>query len=261
MVQSCRARVVRFSPRGREGADYRASDVAVTSSGTHFILVGPDGRAEVTTGLIGRHNVENALAAAALCGETFGLTVHQVAAALRDAPGAPGRLQRVDAGQAFSVLVDYAHTDDALSNVLAALRPLCRGRLRVLFGCGGDRDRTKRARMGAVAARSADVVCVTSDNPRTENPRAIIDEIVSGIPADTTAALHVEPDRRAAIEMTLRDAQAGDIVLLAGKGHETYQIIGREKRPFDDAAEAARVLRTVVPASSPTPASAARPHS
>ena len=124
--------------------------------------------------LIGRHNIENALCAAAIVGETFGLSVHQIAGGLRDAQGAPGRLQAVRSGQPFAVLVDYAHTDDALKNVLSALRPLTRGKLRVLFGCGGDRDRTKRPRMAHTAERLADVIYVTSDNPRTENPQAII---------------------------------------------------------------------------------------
>src|SRR5258705_4617719 len=135
-------------------------------------------------GLIGRNNIENALLAAALVGETFGLTVHQIAAGLKDAAGAPGRLQAVRLGQPFSVLVDYAHTDDALENVLSALRPLTRGKLRVVFGCGGDRDRTKRPRMAKTAEKWADAVYVTSDNPRGEEPQAILNEIVAGITPD-----------------------------------------------------------------------------
>jgi UDP-N-acetylmuramoyl-L-alanyl-D-glutamate--2,6-diaminopimelate ligase len=174
------------------------------------------------------------------------LSVHKIAAGLRDAQGAPGRLQVVPVeGQPFAVLVDYAHTDDALENVLRALRPLCKGKLRVLFGCGGDRDRKKRPRMAGIAQKGADAVYVTSDNPRTENAAAIIEEIVAGFATGpgNSAAVVVEPDRRAAIERAIGDAEKGDIVLLAGKGHENYQIIGSEKHHFDDVEEATRVLR------------------
>jgi UDP-N-acetylmuramoyl-L-alanyl-D-glutamate--2,6-diaminopimelate ligase len=240
-VRDCPARVVRFG-FGPE-ADYRAADVASTAQGTNFILLAPDGRAQVRMPLIGKHNIENVLLAAALVGEAIGLTVHQIAAGLRDAMGAPGRLQAVRAGQEFAVLVDYAHTDDALANVLRALRPLTRGKLRVMFGCGGDRDRTKRPRMAAVAQRMADAVYVTSDNPRTEEPRAIIEEICAGFTGGARAV--VEADRRAAIERVLGDAGAGDVVLLAGKGHENYQIVGAMKHHFDDVEEAMRVLGAV----------------
>ena len=241
MVQDCQGRVIRFG--FSKSADYRARDVAITSSGSNFILHTPDGRAEINMQLIGRHNVENALAAAALVGEVFGLSVHQIAAGLRDAQGAPGRLQAVRLGQPFVVLVDYAHTDDALENVLSALRPLTRGKLRVMFGCGGDRDRTKRPRMARIAEQGADAVYVTSDNPRTEDAKAILDEIVSGFSLAARQSVIVEPDRRTAIQRILSDAQSGDVVLLAGKGHENYQIIGTEKRHFDDAEEAARALK------------------
>src|SRR6201999_3602660 len=142
----------------------------------------PDGCAQIDLKLIGKHNIENALAAAALLGEIFHLNVHQLAAGFKEATGAPGRLQAVRGRQRFAVLVDYAHTDDALRNVLTALRPLvpAGGRLRVVFGCGGDRDRTKRPRMAAVAAELADDVIITSDNPRTEDPHAIIEEVRTG---------------------------------------------------------------------------------
>jgi UDP-N-acetylmuramoyl-L-alanyl-D-glutamate--2,6-diaminopimelate ligase len=241
MIQQTKARVIGWG--FASGADYRARDIAVTSTGTNFVLCTPDGKTEVKMQLIGKHNIENALCAAAIVGETFGVSVQQLASALRDAAGAPGRLQTVRQGQPFAVLVDYAHTDDALENVLYALRPLTRGKLRVLFGCGGDRDRTKRPRMARTAQRLADVVYVTSDNPRTENPAAIIDEILSGIPADSGKTVVVEPDRRAAIEKVLHDAGPDDVVLLAGKGHENYQIVGTTKHHFDDVEEAGRVLR------------------
>lgn len=240
MVQDCWGRVIRFG--FGKNADYRARDVAITAQGSHFILHTPDGRAEVAMGLIGRHNIENALTAAALVGEVFGLSVHQIASGLRDAQGAPGRLQAVRTGQPFAVLVDYAHTDDAMENVLSALRPLTRGKLRILFGCGGDRDRTKRPRMARTAAKLADMVYVTSDNPRTEDPEAIIEEILTGFTPERRQNVVVEIDRRSAIQRILSDAAPEDVVLLAGKGHENYQIIGTTKHHFDDVEEATRVL-------------------
>ncbi len=241
MVQNTAARVIKFG-MGKD-ADYRARDIAVTANGTNFQLITPDGKSEVHMQLIGRHNIENALAAAALVGETFGLSVHQIASGLHDAAGAPGRLQAVRAGQRFAVLVDYAHTDDALENVLSALTPLAKGALRVVFGCGGDRDRTKRPRMARTAVKFADAIYITSDNPRTENPQSILDEIVSGIPADIAKTISVEVDRRVAIEKALTDAEPSDIVLIAGKGHENYQILGTTKHHFDDVEEATKVLQ------------------
>ena len=241
MVEHCSARVLRFG--FGKNADYTAKDTSFTAQGSRFVLHTPDGRAEVSLPMVGKHNVENALAAAALVGEVCGLSVHQLATGLRDAQGAPGRLQAVRAGQPFAVLVDYAHTDDALDNVLSALKPLTRGKLRVLFGCGGDRDRTKRPRMARTAEKWADAVYVTSDNPRTENPRAILDEIASGFSPEGVRKTVVEIDRRRAIEVVLSDAGADDVVLVAGKGHENYQIIGTEKHHFDDVEESLRVLQ------------------
>jgi UDP-N-acetylmuramoyl-L-alanyl-D-glutamate--2,6-diaminopimelate ligase len=240
MVRDCRATVVRFG--FGEGADYRASGVQISARGSRFVLHMPGGEAEIISPLIGKHNVENALAAAGLLGEVFGLTAAQIAAGLKEAAGAPGRLQAVRGGQDFAVLVDYAHTDDALANVRSALRPLTRGRLRVLFGCGGDRDRTKRPRMAATAQRLADAVYITSDNPRTEEPAAIIDEIAAGLDAARAAGVHVEADRRRAIGRILADARAGDVVLIAGKGHENYQIVGTTRHHFDDVEECMRAL-------------------
>jgi UDP-N-acetylmuramoyl-L-alanyl-D-glutamate--2,6-diaminopimelate ligase len=240
MIRDCRARIVRFG--FAEECDYRAADYKVSSDGSHFILHTPDGQAAVHMALVGKHNIENALVASALACEVFGLSVHQIAAGLKDAAGAPGRLQPVRCGQPFAVLVDYAHTDDALDKVLTALRPLCKGKLRVMFGCGGDRDRTKRPRMARVAQRLADVVYITSDNPRTEQPEGILAEIRAGL--TSRSAVVEEIDRRRAIERIIADAGPGDVVLLAGKGHENYQIIGTEKRHFDDAEEAARVLQS-----------------
>ena len=233
MTTPCRARVVHFAMDAE--AEWRASDIKASADGTRFTLASPRGSAEVSMKLVGRHNVQNALCAAAMVGETLSVSVVQLAAGLADAAGAPGRLQRVDAGQRFSIFVDYAHTDDALSNVLTALRPLTAGKLRVVFGCGGDRDRSKRPRMAAVASRLADAVYLTSDNPRTENPEAILAEIVAGLPGPPRL---MEADRRAAIRAAVADAGDGDVVLIAGKGHEDYQIVGEVKMKFDDVEEA-----------------------
>ena len=243
MLAECQARVIRFG--FNKSADYAARDASYSAQGTRFVLHTPDGRADVTMPLVGKHNVENVLAAAALVGEVFGLSVNQLAAGLKDATGAPGRLQPVRLGQQFAVLIDYAHTDDALDNVLSALRPLTHGKLRVVFGCGGDRDRTKRPRMARTAEKWADALYVTSDNPRTEEPKAILDEVVTGISPDGMRKTNVEIDRRKAIELAIFEAQPNDVVLIAGKGHENYQIIGSEKHPFDDTEEASRVIRTL----------------
>jgi UDP-N-acetylmuramoyl-L-alanyl-D-glutamate--2,6-diaminopimelate ligase len=247
MIQDCPGRLVRFSARNNRRAHYRASDVAVTAQGTHFVLHTPDAKGEISMRLIGRHNIENALCAASLVGEVFHLSIDQIAEGLHDAAGAPGRLQSVRCGQSFAVLVDYAHTDDALQNVLSALRPITQGKLRVCFGCGGDRDRTKRPRMARIASELADCVYVTSDNPRSEEPDAILDEIVAGIENREKLVL-VDADRRLAIEQILSDAQGDDVVLIAGKGHEDYQIIGTNKHHFDDVEECERVLRSLVSA-------------
>jgi UDP-N-acetylmuramoyl-L-alanyl-D-glutamate--2,6-diaminopimelate ligase len=241
MIADCCARIMRFGFGKR--ADYRARNVRITSEGSHFQLCTPDGKTDVSMQLIGKHNIENALAAAALVGEVCAMTVNQIAMALRDATGAPGRLEPLRLGQPFSVLVDYAHTDDALENVLTALKPLTKNRLRVLFGCGGDRDRTKRPRMARIAEKHADAIYVTSDNPRTEEPQAIIDQITQGFRRNGKM-IHIDVDRRMAIERIIADAEPGDIVLLAGKGHEKVQIFGHKKHHFDDLEEARRALNS-----------------
>jgi UDP-N-acetylmuramoyl-L-alanyl-D-glutamate--2,6-diaminopimelate ligase len=164
-----------------------------------------------------------------------------IAAGLSAAPPVPGRMEAVDAGQPFRVVVDFAHTPDALEGLLGELRSAVDGRLIIVFGCGGDRDRTKRPLMGRVASDGADLVVVTSDNPRSEPPEAIIAEVVAGIPPARRANLVTEPDRRAAIGLALDAARPGDAVVIAGKGHETTQTVAGESRPFDDR-EAARQL-------------------
>jgi UDP-N-acetylmuramoyl-L-alanyl-D-glutamate--2,6-diaminopimelate ligase len=206
---------------------------------------GPWGLIEMKLPLVGRHNAMNALEAAAAAW-TRGVDQARLAHALSVCAAPPGRLQPVAVGGAgFSVLVDYAHSDDALANVLGALRPTvpAGGRLRVVFGCGGDRDRTKRPRMAKVACEGADEVIVTSDNPRTEDPQAIIEEILAGVPGEARARVVVEADRAQAIALAVSTAREGDIILIAGKGHEDYQIIGTEKRNFDDRREAEAALR------------------
>ncbi|MGA2496216.1 MAG: UDP-N-acetylmuramoyl-L-alanyl-D-glutamate--2,6-diaminopimelate ligase [Tepidisphaeraceae bacterium] len=240
MIRNCRARIAwwGFAPR----ADYRAEEIFIDATGSHFVLVTPKGRARVDMGLIGQHNIANALTAASLVGEAYGIEPETIARALADAAGAPGRLQPVRMGQGFGVFVDYAHTDDGLKNVLTALRPLTPGQLRVVFGCGGDRDNTKRPRMAKVAERLADVIYVTSDNPRTEDPASIIQQIMAGFRKRRKKPIIVEADRHQAIHRAINEAEPGDVVLLAGKGHENYQILGMEKHHFDDVEEAKQAL-------------------
>lgn len=212
----------------RANAEYTATDVELRPTGSRWTLQAPDGHAQVQLPLTGEFNITNALAAAAI-GGALGLEVQELGEALSTAPSIPGRLE-VLTERPF-VLRDYAHTPDALRRALQTLRPLTRGRLIVLFGCGGDRDRGKRPLMGAAAAEEADFVIVTSDNPRNEDPDAIIEEILPGL----RGAPHERvDDRRAAIARALEIAGPDDVVLLAGKGHETYQIIGDERRPFDE---------------------------
>jgi UDP-N-acetylmuramoyl-L-alanyl-D-glutamate--2,6-diaminopimelate ligase len=187
----------------------------------------------VKSPLLGLHNVSNHLAAAGLC-LAAGFDLETIAGGLSALQGVPGRLEKVGWDGDFAVLVDYAHTDDALKNVLSTLKPLCKGNLRVVFGCGGDRDRTKRPRMAKVVEQLADFVIVTSDNPRTEKPQDIIDEIIAGFENPGSEKITVETDRKKAVKLAIKSAGKNDIVLIAGKGHENYQIIGKQKSPFSD---------------------------
>jgi len=246
MVAGCRARVLRCTMGESGSAECRVTAGPATFAGTDAALSGPWGRIESPIPLVGRHNLMNTLEAVAAV-TALGVAPAQVARALTLVQAPPGRLEPVtvsgvDAG--FSVFVDYAHTDDALANVLRTVRPLLEagagagGRLVVVFGCGGDRDRTKRARMAQVACGLADVVVVTSDNPRTEDPHAIIRDILAGVESNS-AAVHVEADRRAAIGWAVDHAERGDIVVIAGKGHEKYQLLpdgrgGILRTNFDD---------------------------
>jgi UDP-N-acetylmuramoyl-L-alanyl-D-glutamate--2,6-diaminopimelate ligase len=221
-------------------ADWRAEGVKVTPGGTGFTARGVD----VELPLPGRFNISNALVALA-AGSALGLSLEEMAGALRDAEPVPGRVQTVDAGQDFAVLVDYSHKPAALENVLRAARELATGRVIAVFGAGGDRDRGKRPLMGEIGARLADVAIVTSDNPRSEDPEAIIDEVLAGVPAGA-AGVEREVDRRAAIERAVALAAAGDVVVIAGKGHETGQeFAGGRKEPFDDVVVAREALAGV----------------
>ena len=232
-----------FSPSGAE-ADFRALDVGFDAAGSSFRCAGPGGETEVRIPLPGRFNVENALAALGAC-HLIGVPLEEAAPSLARAARVPGRFEPVDEGQPFAVLVDYAHTPDSLENVLRAARPLTEGRLIVVFGCGGDRDREKRPLMGEIAARLSDLCVVTSDNPRSEEPGAIIAEILRGIPEE--AGPVVEPDRRAAIGLAIETADAGDTVVIAGKGHEQGQEFeGGRKVPFDDRDVARDALARIV---------------
>jgi UDP-N-acetylmuramoyl-L-alanyl-D-glutamate--2,6-diaminopimelate ligase len=210
-------------------ADVRAEGVVLDAAGSRFRLAGRFGTAEVALPLLGDFNVANALAAAG-CALGLGVPLAEVAARLSAAPQVPGRMERLSEVPCI-VLRDYSHTPDALERALATPRPLPAGRLVVVFGCGGDRDKGKRPVMGRIAAELADVVVVTSDNPRTEDPEAIIEEIERGM----GEVAHVRiPDRLTAIHTALEQARPGDTLLLAGKGHEDYQILGTEKVPFDE---------------------------
>ena len=210
-------------------ADVSARKVEADAGGARFDLVTPVGSAPVRLPLLGRFNVVNALGAAA-CGWGLGVPLEEIAERLTHAPQVPGRMERI-AEQPCTVLRDYAHTPDALERALETLRPLTRGRLIVLVGAGGDRDRGKRAPMGEIAVRLADIAIATSDNPRTEDPAKILDDVEAGMRGKPH---HREVDRRKAIALALGLARAGDTILLAGKGHETYQIVGTEKFPFDE---------------------------
>lgn len=225
------ARVVRYG--FEDGLEVSARILEMDGGGMVLSISDGQGAARVESALVGRHNAENVLAAAAAA-RAVGVPWTAVAAGARAVPAVPGRLEPVDEGQPFRVLVDYAHTEDGLRKVLEALRPVTRGRLLVLFGCGGDRDRSKRPAMGRAAAELSDGVYLTSDNPRSEDPRAILEEILAGGPFRVPLA--VIPDRREAIGRAVREARPGDTLLVAGKGHETVQILSDRTVPFDDRA-------------------------
>jgi UDP-N-acetylmuramoyl-L-alanyl-D-glutamate--2,6-diaminopimelate ligase len=231
---------------GIQNGDFRAINIELQHDGTKFDLVTPSGSIRIETALIGGVNVYNILAAAAA---TFacGCSLKQIAEAIREFKQVPGRFEKVDCGQPFTVVVDYAHTDDALRNLTTIARDFARrglglGRVITVFGCGGDRDRTKRPLMGEAAGKGSDFVVLTSDNPRSEEPLQIIEDALLGL-RQTGTRHEVEPDRRRAIRLALIEAMPGDIVLIAGKGHEKVQIMREGTYPFDDVQVAREALQ------------------
>ena len=226
--------------------DFHAEKVDSGRNGTRFDIVMPAGTIPIWSPLVGQVNVYNILAAAAAAyaRECPVQAIEKGVAALERVPG---RFERVDCGQGFYVVVDYAHTDDALRNLMALARALVskdRKRVITVFGCGGDRDRTKRPLMGEAAGRGSDFVVVTSDNPRSEDPLAIINDVLPGVQR-TNVRYTLEPDRRRAIALAIDEANPGDIVLIAGKGHEKMQITREGSAPFDDVEVAREVLRSL----------------
>jgi UDP-N-acetylmuramoyl-L-alanyl-D-glutamate--2,6-diaminopimelate ligase len=224
--------------------DFRAASHTLTPGGASIQLETPAGSAHVTSHLAGEVNILNLLAAFTAA-HARGIPFDQLVASVPHLTPVPGRFQPVDGGQPFTVIVDYAHTDDALRNLIALARQLVAksgGRVITLFGCGGDRDRTKRPLMGQVAAEASDFVVLTSDNPRSEDPLAIMNDALVGIRRVDLPHI-IEPDRATAIARALREAREGDIVILAGKGHETYQVLKDRTIAFDDRAVAREVLK------------------
>jgi UDP-N-acetylmuramoyl-L-alanyl-D-glutamate--2,6-diaminopimelate ligase len=240
VVKASRGSVWTYSVE-KPNADLFAEDVRLSLEGARFRARTPMGALEIETPLVGLFNVRNALAAlgAALA---LGLSPETARRGIVGLSGVPGRAERVLAGQDFTVLVDYAHTDDGLKNLLETVRDLKPARLITVFGCGGDRDRSKRPLMGAVASRLSDVLVLSSDNPRSEPPEAILEEIQRGIPAARARDTLVIPDRREAIARALEMAGPGDVVVIAGKGHESVQVLRDRSVPFDDRQVAREIL-------------------
>jgi UDP-N-acetylmuramyl-tripeptide synthetase len=236
--------VVRYA-LNRE-ADVTAVDVKHSLEGMRFTLRTPAGSRELNSPLVGRPHIYNILAATAT-GLALGYDLDVIAKSLETCAGAPGRFERVPHSGDFAVVVDYAHTDDALINVLRTAREVVEGRIITVFGCGGDRDRSKRAPMGEAAANLSDVVILTSDNPRTEDPLKIFEDVEAGM-RETSKPYEKIADRREAIEHAIRQARTGDLVVIAGKGHEDYQLIGHETLHFDDKEVAREALASRSPA-------------
>lgn len=248
LVSRAQIPITTFSAIGRSDADWRAADVRCGADGSTFQVIGPGGvEADASTALAGPFNVSNALGAIVALVEV-GVGLATAVAGVAVCAGVPGRLERVESSQDFTVLVDYSHKPGAVQAVLSALRPVTAGNLRIVLGCGGDRDRAKRPLMGAAAAELADVAIFTSDNPRSEDPLTILAEMLEGAlsvsPADRAHVI-VEPDRAAAIGIAIGAASKGDVVLIAGKGHERGQYVAGQVIPFDDREVAAQVLKDI----------------
>lgn len=225
----------------RNEADYTAKNIRINSDDIDYAFVSNGMIQRIKLNLQGDFNIENSMAAI-ICAMHWGISLEKCAAALRTFSAVKGRLELLQTDSDFKVIIDYAHTPDGLRRVLMSLNRICKGRLILVFGCGGDRDKGKREKMGRIAAENADVVVITSDNPRTEPSLEIIDEILCGTTKSRTP-IFVKENRRAAIEFAIRKAKADDIVLLAGKGHETYQIIGETKLSFDERKEVEEIIK------------------
>jgi UDP-N-acetylmuramoyl-L-alanyl-D-glutamate--2,6-diaminopimelate ligase len=244
LIKFCKRRGSEVITYGISKADFHSARLEITPRGTCFQMISPDDEIPVNSQLIGRVNVYNILAAGAAA-YARGCSTETIASGIARLARVPGRFERVDCGQPFTVVVDYAHTDDALRNLTSLAREFVKptgGRVITLFGCGGDRDRKKRPLMGEAAGRASDFVVLTSDNPRSEDPLAIINDAVVGLQRTGTKYV-VEAERRPAIQIAIEQARPGDIVLLAGKGHEKEQVLASGPVPFDDVQVAAEVLR------------------
>jgi UDP-N-acetylmuramoyl-L-alanyl-D-glutamate--2,6-diaminopimelate ligase len=240
LKRSIRQRSLTYAVRNK--ADIAARGIKTSGDGTEFTAVTPDSAFEIRTRLIGEHNISNILAAVAAALNS-GVAISKIQKGVASLKLVPGRLEAVDSGQPFKVFVDFAHTEDALRNVLGLVRSIvCSGSVITVFGCGGNRDRAKRPLMGRVACRLSDKVIITSDNPRFEEPGDIISEIEAGVKGRFKNYYIVE-DRREAIAKAIANAAKGDIVVIAGKGHEKYQIVGDRVMPFNDCEVARNILK------------------
>lgn len=240
-IKQCKSKCITYGTKG----DYWASDIEITIKDTKFKLHTPTDEIDIRLPLIGNHNVSNALCASAIAGG-LEIPLKEIQKGLKNVKPVPGRFELIDEGQEFTVVVDYAHTEDGLNHVLQTARSLAHGKVIVVFGCGGDRDKTKRPRMGAVAGKWADLIVLTSDNPRTEDPKRILLDIEVGVQKmgkEKGNDYLVIENREEAIQFALSKAKANDIVIIAGKGHEPYQIIGTQKFPFDDREVARKYLK------------------
>jgi UDP-N-acetylmuramoyl-L-alanyl-D-glutamate--2,6-diaminopimelate ligase len=242
LIKELRTNVLTFGLK--EGDISPEGSVTIEKWGSKCRLNSPWGPVDVNTPLSGRFNLYNIMAAVASCG-LLGLDAGTIAQGLSSVDRVPGRFEKVDRGQSFTAVVDYAHTPDALQNVLENARAITEGRVLTVFGCGGDRDISKRPFMGQAAGRHSDLVIVTSDNPRSEDPEIIIDNIMEGL-GDPMGTVERVSDRRTAIDRAVRAARPGDMVVVAGKGHENYQIIGERIVPFSDVDELARAIQKVM---------------
>jgi len=243
ILQQCSIPVWTFGLHSK--ADIQAEAIQLDMDGTQFVVNSPLGRMTINSQLVGEHNVSNVLGAIGI-GLEMGMSPDLIEQALESVSNVPGRFERIQEGQDFTVVVDYAHTDDALQRLLEAAQTVKQGRIITVFGCGGDRDPGKRSKMGRVAVKNSDLVIVTSDNPRTEDPQAILADIEEGIealPPEDRCSYQMIPDRGRAIQTAIETACSGDLVLIAGKGHEDYQILGTQKIHVDDREEARKAIR------------------